>query len=150
TMWQVWTDRSEIDGLVERIMHTGQQPTNDEDLDLIGPIGRAANTTGSAGAALGLTEVGEALYARLDTCVKRTGTRHPRRWLAAGEGALAAATWWLGRRLDDTNDLDLTPSALSRTDRKSTRLNSSHVSISYAVFCLKRTRSKGGKPLCSL
>src|SRR5699024_11245576 len=24
-----------------------------------------------------------------------------------------------------------------RTDRKSTRLNSSHVSISYAVFCLK-------------
>src|SRR5699024_12872548 len=26
----------------------------------------------------------------------------------------------------------------SRTDRKSTRLNSSHVSISYAVFCLKK------------
>src|SRR5437868_11409682 len=28
--------------------------------------------------------------------------------------------------------------ANSRTDRKSTRLNSSHVSISYAVFCLKK------------
>src|SRR5699024_8652709 len=27
-----------------------------------------------------------------------------------------------------------------RTDRKSTRLNSSHVSISYAVFCLKKKR----------
>src|SRR5690625_1942235 len=27
--------------------------------------------------------------------------------------------------------------ALSRKDRKSTRLNSSHVAISYAVFCLK-------------
>src|SRR5699024_11269419 len=27
---------------------------------------------------------------------------------------------------------------LSRKDRKSTRLNSSHVSISYAVFCLKK------------
>src|SRR5699024_11848995 len=27
---------------------------------------------------------------------------------------------------------------LSRRDRKSTRLNSSHVSISYAVFCLKK------------
>src|SRR5437868_10671773 len=27
--------------------------------------------------------------------------------------------------------------ALRRRDRKSTRLNSSHVSISYAVFCLK-------------
>src|SRR5207249_9279608 len=31
------------------------------------------------------------------------------------------------------------PSRLRRTtDRKSTRLNSSHVSISYAVFCLKK------------
>src|SRR5699024_11282784 len=28
--------------------------------------------------------------------------------------------------------------AISRRDRKSTRLNSSHVSISYAVFCLKK------------
>src|SRR5690349_23725573 len=27
---------------------------------------------------------------------------------------------------------------LRRTDRKSTRLNSSHVEISYAVFCLKK------------
>src|SRR5699024_12479163 len=27
---------------------------------------------------------------------------------------------------------------LGRIDRKSTRLNSSHVSISYAVFCLKK------------
>src|SRR5207249_5375031 len=30
-----------------------------------------------------------------------------------------------------------TPTATA-TDRKSTRLNSSHVSISYAVFCLKK------------
>src|SRR5690349_23506462 len=29
-------------------------------------------------------------------------------------------------------------SALKGTDRKSTRLNSSHVEISYAVFCLKK------------
>src|SRR5207253_11249344 len=27
-----------------------------------------------------------------------------------------------------------------RTDRKSTRLNSSHVAISYAVFCLKKKK----------
>src|SRR5690242_20808049 len=27
-------------------------------------------------------------------------------------------------------------------DRKSTRLNSSHMSISYAVFCLKKTKMK--------
>src|SRR5436309_4442903 len=29
-----------------------------------------------------------------------------------------------------------------RLDRKSTRLNSSHVKISYAVFCLKKKRNK--------
>src|SRR5699024_11801340 len=29
-------------------------------------------------------------------------------------------------------------------DRKSTRLNSSHVSISYAVFCLKKKKEKNG------
>src|SRR5690348_17586058 len=29
-----------------------------------------------------------------------------------------------------------------RTDRKSTRLNSSHPSISYAVFCLKKKKKK--------
>src|SRR3712207_8383280 len=28
----------------------------------------------------------------------------------------------------------------SRTDRKSTRLNSSHANISYAVFCLKKKK----------
>src|SRR5699024_12038052 len=31
---------------------------------------------------------------------------------------------------------------LSPRDRKSTRLNSSHVSISYAVFCLKKKKKK--------
>src|SRR5215813_3365253 len=38
----------------------------------------------------------------------------------------------------------LTPSCsaelLEKTDRKSTRLNSSHVRISYAVFCLKKKK----------
>src|SRR5699024_5600906 len=32
--------------------------------------------------------------------------------------------------------------AFGRTDRKSTRLNSSHVSISYAVFCLKKKKEQ--------
>src|SRR5437868_10757251 len=32
-------------------------------------------------------------------------------------------------------------------DRKSTRLNSSHVSISYAVFCLKKKKKKKKKQL---
>src|SRR5690348_17454139 len=34
----------------------------------------------------------------------------------------------------------LTPT--ERSDRKSTRLNSSHPSISYAVFCLKKKKKK--------
>src|SRR5439155_26577360 len=33
------------------------------------------------------------------------------------------------------------PSALKVKDRKSTRLNSSHVAISYAVFCLKKKKN---------
>src|SRR5439155_23986122 len=32
----------------------------------------------------------------------------------------------------------------STTDRKSTRLNSSHVAISYAVFCLKKKKKRNG------
>src|SRR5438874_8109547 len=38
-------------------------------------------------------------------------------------------------------DLEATSSQL-QTDRKSTRLNSSHVEISYAVFCLKKKKNK--------
>src|SRR6266496_4570584 len=34
------------------------------------------------------------------------------------------------------------PALRRRTDRKSTRLNSSHVEISYAVFCLKKKKKK--------
>src|SRR5438067_7359810 len=41
-----------------------------------------------------------------------------------------------------------------REDRKSTRLNSSHVSISYAVFCLKKknhnTNNYSSKSRCKL
>src|SRR3712207_7214171 len=38
---------------------------------------------------------------------------------------------------------------ISTTDRKSTRLNSSHANISYAVFCLKKkkTRTLSARPL---
>src|SRR5437868_13291261 len=36
------------------------------------------------------------------------------------------------------------------TDRKSTRLNSSHVSISYAVFCLKKKRTPRCRLCCHL
>src|SRR5256885_6099278 len=35
-----------------------------------------------------------------------------------------------------------TDSSLAQQDRKSTRLNSSHLVISYAVFCLKKKKTK--------
>src|SRR5690606_41591768 len=38
--------------------------------------------------------------------------------------------------------------ALGYRDRKSTRLNSSHVKISYAVFCLKKKKA-AGQAACS-
>src|SRR3989442_11981890 len=37
----------------------------------------------------------------------------------------------------------------SRRDRKSTRLNSSHVRISYAVFCLKKKKHQQDNTDCS-
>src|ERR1022692_3432308 len=38
---------------------------------------------------------------------------------------------------------------LFRSDRKSTRLNSSHLVISYAVFCLKKKKKVTITPLCT-
>src|SRR5437868_12040795 len=38
--------------------------------------------------------------------------------------------------------VDETAPLAMQVDRKSTRLNSSHVSISYAVFCLKKKKTK--------
>src|SRR5699024_11765316 len=38
--------------------------------------------------------------------------------------------------------LDIDEEKMEKSDRKSTRLNSSHVSISYAVFCLKKKNNK--------
>src|SRR5690242_21350641 len=47
--------------------------------------------------------------------------------------------------------LALTRAERARQDRKSTRLNSSHMSISYAVFCLKKKNiSLFFKPYSSL
>src|SRR5690242_21217634 len=40
---------------------------------------------------------------------------------------------------------EVVESHIDRADRKSTRLNSSHMSISYAVFCLKKKKKKKKK-----
>src|SRR2546426_7621422 len=41
---------------------------------------------------------------------------------------------------------DAAQPAGTASDRKSTRLNSSHLVISYAVFCLKKKKNKYNKP----
>src|SRR2546430_3982796 len=38
----------------------------------------------------------------------------------------------------------------ARSDRKSTRLNSSHSQISYAVFCLKKKKNRSAIDLCAI
>src|SRR5438445_2645241 len=53
-----------------------------------------------------------------------------------------AATY--SEQLAGTGDLELL--RVCRRDRKSTRLNSSHANISYAVFCLKKKKPEGARP----
>src|SRR5699024_11504421 len=54
-------------------------------------------------------------------------------------GVIKSLAIKLGDRLKEGDDLlELEVDA----DRKSTRLNSSHVSISYAVFCLKKKKER--------
>src|SRR5699024_7777796 len=52
-----------------------------------------------------------------------------------GEDGLGRALLYQSHNLIDWKELPILDKA---RDRKSTRLNSSHVSISYAVFCLKK------------
>src|SRR5690349_22320931 len=68
---------------------------------------------------------------------------------SAGEGMQAAALFGYAALL--LADAELLGAAMQGTiganvqaigDRKSTRLNSSHVEISYAVFCLKKKKKK--------
>src|SRR5258705_8077038 len=47
----------------------------------------------------------------------------------------------IGRIVRDIEVSSGTPTLTSMSDRKSTRLNSSHLGISYAVFCLKKKRA---------
>src|SRR5207249_6492374 len=60
-------------------------------------------------------------------------------------GDQAEVALYPGQNLDNPysgNVVDICPvGALTDRDRKSTRLNSSHVSISYAVFCLKKKKN---------
>src|SRR5205807_10552494 len=55
-------------------------------------------------------------------------------------GSQAAKIRFIGCRCGRVNSLSRKPT--NRRDRKSTRLNSSHLVISYAVFCLKKKKKK--------
>src|SRR2546430_3791069 len=62
--------------------------------------------------------------------------------LAKYKGEVVEVTWGDAHSLDPWTPLeDLDLDALVALDRKSTRLNSSHSQISYAVFCLKKKKS---------
>src|SRR5439155_25682905 len=67
-------------------------------------------------------------------CLQRGGVNPARR--PAGP-----ALRWQGGDYPDWHSV-LRPRAAHCLDRKSTRLNSSHVAISYAVFCLKKKKKK--------
>src|SRR5690349_22838690 len=54
-----------------------------------------------------------------------------------------------GFRIRDTDEA-LAAAGRAEKDRKSTRLNSSHVEISYAVFCLKKKKQPVCIATCSL
>src|SRR5699024_12174982 len=60
--------------------------------------------------------------------------------------------FYLGSLLESCATIWVPSTMLFAKDRKSTRLNSSHVSISYAVFCLKKKkrRSISTKTICDI
>src|SRR5690625_6200703 len=101
-------------------------------LELLERSGRGVRVTETARAVA--QEAGKVLDALdaldhrvADLRAGRTGTLH------FGYATSVAATW--------------VPELAREVDRKSTRLNSSHVAISYAVFCLKK---KSINPLADL
>src|SRR5690606_42025499 len=48
---------------------------------------------------------------------------------------------WESRKIEDGQPVEAWDGTYNGQDRKSTRLNSSHVKISYAVFCLKKKKN---------
>src|SRR5690348_17555613 len=78
----------------------------------------------------------EQMFSSLEIRIIRTGGRYTERML----GSIFGAAEQIWETLADGYGLEWR-SMHPDQDRKSTRLNSSHPSISYAVFCLKKKRS---------
>src|SRR5947209_13813611 len=71
--------------------------------------------------------------------VSQTTHDPPQRAVRVGGSACAKGVDGSTSRAPGTSAIARTRSAAAR-DRKSTRLNSSHANISYAVFCLKKKK----------
>src|SRR5260221_7221808 len=89
------------------------------------------------GQLMGLPLLRRSLPAALVRVVKADGgLAHA--WVRAGQWHWAVEREASGRKPSGSAVLMGGDQLLLRTDRKSTRLNSSHTVISYAVFCLKK------------
>src|SRR5207249_11551492 len=72
-------------------------------------------------------------------CATHAGSRRSRGATCVSRFRPPTTAWTLfSERRGPLKDVD--GAGWSERDRKSTRLNSSHVSISYAVFCLKKKK----------
>src|SRR5690554_7361500 len=80
---------------------------------------------------------GQATYHRYDPRKKQHLITYGARMIAAKHQPETAQGWLSTREIRSRGYFDGEVSVLN-LDRKSTRLNSSHVRISYAVFCLKK------------
>src|SRR5256885_9661808 len=80
------------------------------------------------------------------TTLFRSKTRWPRRNQARVE---PNAEWVHAEKPKQTHRTQVVPKAnhprILKRDRKSTRLNSSHLVISYAVFCLKKQQQPAAR-----
>src|SRR5690606_40425539 len=72
------------------------------------------------------------------------GADHAMRRQAAGADLRAQLPRWRQRRIQGACLAGR--GTVAAEDRKSTRLNSSHVKISYAVFCLKKKKKEHESP----
>src|SRR2546427_2445507 len=83
----------------------------------------------------------------ISTSMRRPSRSKKMRWRSPRPVSLGAGftDWHPGSHSGMREGSVMSAKTLSIGDRKSTRLNSSHSQISYAVFCLKKKKKKNNK-----